>query len=451
MALPVTIPNEFASATASIPLSQLDTNFTTLADAVNGISDGSETLANASVTVLTAGTANVTTLNTSGQVVFNDAGADVDFRVEGDTDANLLFVDASTDRVGVKTNAPSSDLHINPATEDIFTNGLRVQRADTPTQNVVFNYSGGSANIVATDAALSSPAIRFLTSTDGTTSTERVRIDSSGNVLINTTVNGGNSKLKSKVAAGTFGFEVTDEAQSDFIVAPLSGAVCRVGPSAGAMAFYSASSERVRIDSSGNLLVGTTSQINAGRLCIDFNQSTHQAIAMRNNNAANSGNYVVFMNSADGQAGVISQTGATTVNYGTSSDYRLKENVVPMTGALEKVLELNPVTYTWKEDGSAGQGFIAHELQAVCPDAVVGEKDATEIRQVQVSSAVPATYDEEGNELTPAVEAVHEEREVPVIQSVDTSFLVATLTAAIQELSAKNDALEARIAALEGQ
>jgi hypothetical protein len=100
MALPVTIPNTFASATASIPLSQLDTNFTTLADAVNGISDGSETLANASVTVITAGTANVTTLNTSGQVVFNDAGADVDFRVEGDTDANLLFVDASADGSG---------------------------------------------------------------------------------------------------------------------------------------------------------------------------------------------------------------------------------------------------------------------------------------------------------------------------------------------------------------
>jgi hypothetical protein len=76
---------------------------------------------------------------------------------------------------------------------------------------------------------------------------------------------------------------------------------------------------------------------------------------MRNNNAGNSGNYVVFMNSADAQAGIISQSGATTVNYGTSSDYRLKENVVPMTGALEKVLELNPVTYTWKVDGSAGR------------------------------------------------------------------------------------------------
>jgi hypothetical protein len=82
MALPVTIPNEFASATASIPLSQLDTNFTTLANAVNGISDGSETLANVAVTVAQLQVrAHVTTLNTSGQVVFNDAGADVDFRV----------------------------------------------------------------------------------------------------------------------------------------------------------------------------------------------------------------------------------------------------------------------------------------------------------------------------------------------------------------------------------
>ena len=119
MALPVTIPNQFANATATIPLSQLDTNFTTLSNAVNGISDGSETLANASVTKngTSGSTAAVsaTTLNTSGAVVFNDAGADVDFRVEGDTDANLLFVDASADRVGIGTSSPSelnvTDLH----------------------------------------------------------------------------------------------------------------------------------------------------------------------------------------------------------------------------------------------------------------------------------------------------------------------------------------------------
>jgi hypothetical protein len=53
-----------------------------------------------------------TTLNTSGQVVFNDAGADVDFRVEGDTNANLLFVDASSDRVGINTTSPNAKFEV---------------------------------------------------------------------------------------------------------------------------------------------------------------------------------------------------------------------------------------------------------------------------------------------------------------------------------------------------
>ena len=99
--------------------------------------------------------------------------------------------------------------------------------------------------------------------------------------------------------------------------------------------------------------------------------------------------------------------------YTSVSDYRLKENVTPMVGSLDKVLQLKPVTYTWKNDGVAGQGFIAHELQDVVPDCVVGEKDA-----------------------------VNEDGSIKA-QSVDTSFLVATLTAAIQELKAEFDAYKA--------
>ena len=158
-----------------------------MANIINGTDTGSGGLittgdSSDELQLQTAEVARVTLTNTA--VVVNESGADVDFRVEGDTDANLLFVDASTDRVGVKTNAPSSDLHINPAADGIFTNGLRVQRATATTQNVVLNYSGGAANIVATDAALSNPIIRFFTSTDGTTSTERMRITSAGAVEI---------------------------------------------------------------------------------------------------------------------------------------------------------------------------------------------------------------------------------------------------------------------------
>jgi hypothetical protein len=67
----------------------------------------------------TAAAATFTTLNTTGAVTFNDAGADVDFRVEGDTEQNLLFVDASTDRIGIKTAAPAYTLDVGSATDAI--------------------------------------------------------------------------------------------------------------------------------------------------------------------------------------------------------------------------------------------------------------------------------------------------------------------------------------------
>jgi hypothetical protein len=91
-----------------------------------------------------------------------------------------------------------------------------------------------------------------------------------------------------------------------------------------------------------------------------------------------------------------------------------------MQNAIATVENLKPVTYKWKSTGGDGQGFIAHELQAIVPDAVVGEKDAV---------------DEDGNIMP---------------QGIDTSFLVATLTAALQELKAELDVCKAEIAALKG-
>lgn len=119
--------------------------------------------------------------------------------------------------------------------------------------------------------------------------------------------------------------------------------------------------------------------------------------------------------------GNITNAGGTNTQYNTSSDYRLKENITPMTGALSKVTLLKPCTYTWKSTGDDGQGFIAHELQEIFPDAVYGEKDAV---------------DGNGN---------------IVAQGLDTSYLVATLTAAIQELNAKIEAQAVEIKALKGK
>jgi len=187
------------------------------------------------------------------------------------------------------------------------------------------------------------------------------------------------------------------------------------------MIFRTQNTERMRIVSSGELVVGGTTAGGVGT-----------SIAAPDNggnfcNTATTGlrNAIRFVN-PNGTVGSIQTNGSSTA-YNTSSDYRLKENIAPMTGALAKVALLKPVTYKWKVDGAIGEGFIAHELAEVCSHAVSGAKDAV---------------DENGN---------------PEYQGIDVSFLVATLTAAIQELKAINDtqaetinALTARIVALEG-
>jgi hypothetical protein len=139
------------------------------------------------------------------------------------------------------------------------------------------------------------------------------------------------------------------------------------------------------------------------------------------NQRTTAGFAVFIKNNGSSQSAIGSiSNGTTSVGYNTTSDYRLKNTIIPMTGALSKVALLKPCIYKWNLDGSTGEGFIAHELAEVCPNAVSGEKDAV---------------DKDGN---------------PQYQGVDTSFLVATLTAAIQELKSIIDQQDARIKTLEG-
>jgi hypothetical protein len=269
------------------------------------------------------------------------------------------------------------------------------------------------------------------------TFTQAMTLDSSGRLGI-----GASSGSAALAASANGGTDVA-------IMSGIAGAAYFGVVGAKPIVFESNGAERARIDSSGNLLVGTTTT--RARVTVESNSSTIAVPFDSNDTRADASSSASFVFRRQGtQVGSITTT-TTATAYVTSSDYRLKEDVQPMIGALSKVSALKPCTYKWKSNGSDGEGFIAHELQAVIPDAVTGEKDGTRTEQYEISPAVPATFDEEGNELTAAVEAVMGEREVPSYQGIDTSFLVATLTAAIQELKAIVDAQGAEIAALKAK
>jgi hypothetical protein len=168
----------------------------------------------------------------------------------------------------------------------------------------------------------------------------------------------------------------------------------------------------MRIESNGRVNIGTTSS--RAQLDIGFDPAIITGLALSN---AGTGTSARFYSGAS-IVGSIAVTASATA-YNTSSDYRLKENVVPLTGAADRLNQLQVHRFNFVADpDTTVDGFIAHEAQAVVPECVTGTKDEV---------------DDEGN---------------PVYQGIDQSKLVPLLTAALQEALGRIETLEAEVAAL---
>lgn len=358
-----------------------------------------------------AGTTSGTALNMSA-----DTSGQLEIQT-GATPTTAITV-TSAQNVGIGTSSPSQLLELSSASNPC------VMMTDTTNTVKAYMFAGNLAAYMG--SATNHPTVFQVNDS------EKMRIDTSGNLGIATdtptqkldvlgTIQSRNNAATNDATVGAYNFYNTNaSASSNPIRASIVGG--RENSNWGAyLAFNtstgtSAVAERMRIDSTGNVLIGGTTANAANTLTIEYNSNCP---SINFNTGFNGRNSQIFKYNSSQVGSIVTNSGS--VSFNTTSDYRLKENVVPMTGALDTVAQLKPVTYTWKLTGESTQGFIAHELQAVVPDCVTGEKDAV---------------DEEGN---------------PVYQGIDTSFLVATLTAAIQELNAKVEAQAAEIQVLKGK
>jgi hypothetical protein len=227
------------------------------------------------------------------------------------------------------------------------------------------------------------------------------------------------------------------------------------------LAFSVGGSERMRVDTSGHVVIGATTayvagSYGAGLLTTSTSGNTVRHLIQGHANGTGYGTVyvngseggsntsaVVFLNSSNTLVGSITAS-TTATTYNTTSDYRLKHKVVRLESALDRLMALRPSKYAFKHDPDQREheGFLAHELAEHVPHAVTGEKDA-------IRHHVEFAEGYNPHDVQP--EDVLDVREEMVIQQVDYSKLVPVLTAALQELTLELRASRAETSALRAE
>ena len=421
-------------------------------------SDGAGTLSWAS-----ASSDNITEGNTSAEVV--DTGSDGHFKVitEG---TEALRIDSSQ-RVGIGIISPTKQLHVSGTGQQNILLGSTDAGGATLLLDGDANGDGSGGDYAylwhttAGDLDIANGKSGVITF-KGTSDAEKARIDSSGKLLVGTstglsnallTVSGGDTDAGGTIEIrngrtnpsgeiytnhyiGGVGYR-NNSNQGYASIACYAESNTSASNSAGRLVFATTASgatsptERMRISSGGYVEIGQVGNPGApinstGFRFMEGNGFWWSTTGANSYWNVNTQTFLNLRYNGSQSGSIVINNGST--NYNTSSDYRIKENVVDLDGAITRLKQLEPKRFNFiATPERTVDGFLAHEVQTVVPEAITGEKDAV---------------DDEGN---------------PQYQGIDQSKLVPLLTAALQEALAKietletaNASLEARLTALEG-
>tara|TARA_R100000781_G_C4075116_1_gene125812 strand:- start:6 stop:938 length:933 start_codon:yes stop_codon:yes gene_type:complete len=302
----------------------------------------------------------------------------------------------------------------------------------------------GTTGISGVDGSASAPALQGTDSNTGinfgtdtvninTGGTTRATVNSSGNLGLGTTspsqqltlVSSGDSKINIKGHGSSTGYFIGMSSATDAQIYNAEN---------GFIQFATNDLERARLDADGKMMINTTSNAFdsvTGNLNIANTNTNGHTVINCSRNTTSARSQIRFSN-PNGNVGSI-QTGGSGTSYNTSSDYRLKENEVAISDGISRLKQLKPYKFNFKTDSSTIlDGFFAHEVSSIVPEAITGTKDAV-VTQAMIDAGdfVEGTLND------------------PINQAIDHSKLVPLLTAALQEAVAKIETLETKVAALE--
>jgi hypothetical protein len=364
-------------------------------------------------------------------VAGGSSSADESFGVRNFDSSATYFKVRGDGNVGINTASPPATLTVSH-TSGVDGRGIRLVNSSN---SQAYETRIGVEGIENTSYAIkdmSNDAVRFLIDTSGRVSIGTTTAHTADSLL---TIQNSSGSAELNITSGTSGGSVLNMGDTgDFNIGRI-----KYDQSSNSMQFNTNNAQRMHLASNGKVTISSYGTGNHAKWDFDGGYGATSNIAVAGNSTR------LSLQAAGVQIGAIFCT-ATTTQFATSSDHRLKENVADMTGAIDRVKTLAPKRFNFIADtDTTVDGFLAHEAQAVVPEAVTGTHNEVETwtqQQIDDGDAPDGTsagdnkLDGDGNTI-------------PVMQGIDQSKLVPLLTAALKESIAKIETLETKVAALE--